>query len=209
MDIGGLVPFSLSDYPGQVAAVVFAQGCNFRCPFCHNGSLIPMEVSSDRLISERTMLNFLRQRRRHLDAVVVSGGEPTLQVDLVEFVKEVKTLGYLVKLDTNGSRPKIIKTLIESRLVDVIAMDIKAPIEIYHRLAGIRLPVEPICQSIHLIAHSGIRHEFRTTVVDPLLSKEDVLAIQKIIPLGSHYRLQEFRAKHAQSQALRDTEALD
>jgi len=203
MKIGGLVPFSLCDYPRHIAAVIFTQGCNFRCPFCHNGSLIPIEVSTDRLIPEKTIFDFLEKNRENLDAVVISGGEPTIQPDLMDFVHRVKALGYSIKLDTNGSRPNIIKTLLQLQLLDYIAMDIKAPFKIYDRLTGVRSPISQIRKSIDLIARSGIDHEFRTTAVNPLLSAEDVQAIQKIVPPGCRYRLQDFRPEHALDPELR------
>ncbi|MCP4709128.1 MAG: anaerobic ribonucleoside-triphosphate reductase activating protein [Planctomycetes bacterium] len=203
MNIGGLVPFSLCDYPGQVAAVIFTQGCNFRCPFCHNGSLIPIEPTAGQLIPEELIFDFLEKRRENLDAVVVSGGEPTIQSDLRDFLHRVKARGYSIKLDTNGSRPNILQELLQWRLIDYIAMDIKAPLEIYDRLTGVRPPIDQICRSIDLVARSGIDHEFRTTVVNSLLAAEDVQAIQKIVPPGSRYRLQDFRPEHALDPALR------
>lgn len=203
MKIGGLVPFSLCDYPGHIAAVIFTQGCNFRCPFCHNGYLIPIEVSIDQLVPERTIFDFLEKSRKNLDAVVVSGGEPTIQPDLMDFVHRIKALGYSIKLDTNGSRPNTIKTLLQLRLIDYIAMDIKAPFKIYDRLTDVRTPISQIRQSIDMIARPGIDHEFRTTVVNSLLSTEDVQAIQQIVPSGCRYRLQDFRPEHALDPALR------
>jgi len=203
MKIGGLVPFSLCDYPRYMAAVLFTQGCNFRCPFCHNGSLIPTKVSTNRLIPEKIVFDFLEKRRNYLDAVVMSGGEPTIQSDLTDFLHRVKALGYSIKLDTNGSRPSIIKTLLQLRLVDYIAMDIKAPFGIYDRLTGVRPPIKQIHQSIDLIASSGVDHEFRTTVVNSLLSAEDVQAIHKIVPPGCRYRLQDFHPEHVLDPALR------
>ena len=203
MKIGGLVPFSLCDYPGHIAAVIFTQGCNFRCPFCHNETLIPIGVSTDRLIPEKTIFDFLEKNRENLDTLVVSGGEPTIQSDLTMLLHRVKALGYSVKLDTNGSHPNIIKTLLQLQLIDYIAMDIKAPFSIYDRLTGVRSPISQIRQSIDLIAHSDIDHEFRTTVVNSLLTPEDLQAIKKIVPPGCRYRLQDFRPEHALDPALR------
>jgi len=205
MKMGGLIPLSLSDYPGHIAAVIFTQGCNFRCPFCHNGSLIPLEPKAGQLMPEQQLFDFLEKRRWQLDAVVVSGGEPTIQPDLTEFLQRIKALGYLVKLDTNGSRPSILEIQIQLRLIDYIAMDIKAPFKSYGRLTGMRSSISQIEQSIELIAQSGVDHEFRTTVVHSLLSDEDLQAIQKSVPSGSLCRLQDFQAENALDPTLRNS----
>ena len=203
MKIGGLNKFSLSDYPGHVAAVVFTQGCNFRCPFCHNGSLIASKVPDSSLIPEEKVFEFLQDRHNQLDGVVVTGGEPTIQPDLSAFIHRIKAMGFLVKLDTNGSQTKTLKKLLENNLIDHIAMDIKAPFAIYDRLTGMHTPVSQIKESIKLIARSGIAHEFRTTIVEPLLSPEDVLLIKKLVPTSSTHRLQKFRSEHALDPTLR------
>ena len=203
MKIGGLNKFSLSDYPGHVATVVFTQGCNFRCRFCHNGSLIPSNVPDSSLIPQEKVFEFLRDRSRQLDGVVLTGGEPTIQPDLSEFIHRIKAMDILVKLDTNGSQPEVLHRLLEEKLVDYIAMDIKAPLDIYNRLTGVQTPISRIKESIELIARSGIAHEFRTTVVKPLLSHQDLLSIQKLVPHGSRHRFQKFRPEHALAPALR------
>ncbi len=197
MKIGGLNKFSLSDYPGKVASVVFTQGCNFRCRFCHNGSLIPGNVPDSSLIPQEKVFEFLEDRSSQLDGVVITGGEPTIQPDLSAFIHRIKTMGFSVKLDTNGSRPKVLHKLLEEKLIDFMAMDIKAPLDIYDRLTGVQTPISRIEESIELIAGSGITHEFRTTVVKPLLSPQDLLSIRKLIPPGSTHRLQKFRPEHA------------
>jgi len=131
MKIGGLHKFSLSDYPGHVAAVVFTQGCNFRCPFCHNGSLIPSSVPDSSLIPQEKVFEFLEDRSSQLDGVVITGGEPTIQPDLPEFIHRIIAMDLLlVKLDTNGSRPEVLHRLLKEKLMDYIAMDIKAPLGI-------------------------------------------------------------------------------
>jgi len=201
--IGGLNSFSLSDFPGHVAAVVFTQGCNFRCPYCHNGSLIPMNPSTGELIPQEEILLFLEKRRTQINGVVVSGGEPTLQPDLSVFLHRVSSMGYHIKLDTNGSRPEALPELFMEGLVDFIAMDIKAPLELYDRLTGVCAPKEQLEESIKLIAQSGIDHEFRTTVVEPLLSERDLHAIQEMVPHGSRHRFQEFRPENALDPGLR------
>jgi len=202
--IGGLNSFSLSDFPGLVAAVVFTQGCNFRCPYCHNGSLIPMNPSTtSALIPQEEVFLFLEKRRSQLNGVVVSGGEPTLQPDLSEFFYRAGSMDYRIKLDTNGSHPEVLAELLMQGLVDFIAMDIKAPFTIYDRLTGVRAPIEQLEESIALIARSGINHEFRTTVVGPLLSESDLHAIQEMVPHGSRHRFQEFRPENALDPELR------
>ena len=206
MKIGGLNTFSLSDYPGKVAAVVFTQSCNFRCPYCHNGSLIPHYVSNDLLIPEEHFFEFLEYRRNQLDAVVVSGGEPTVHRDLPGFLHRIKDAGYAVKLDTNGSKSEMIKTILDNKLVDYIALDIKAPLNKYKQLVGypfVPNGIDSIKESIATIAQSGIEHEFRTTVVEALLSSEDMQKIRKLVPAGSKYRLQKFCPEHAFDPELR------
>ena len=203
MRIGGLNSFSLSDFPGHVAAVVFTQGCNFHCPYCHNGSLIPMDPKTGVLVPEEEVFRFLDMRRGQLNGVVVSGGEPTLQPDISLFLHRVRSMGYEIKLDTNGSRPEALAELIMEGLADFIAMDIKAPFALYDRLTGVCGPKEQLEESIALIAQSCIDHEFRTTVVEPLLSEDDLQAIQEIVPQGSRHRLQEFRPENALDPVLR------
>ena len=203
MKIGGLVPFSLSDYPGRVAAVVFTQGCNFRCPFCHNGQLIPANVTDNNLLSEEAVWRLLDSRRGGLQGVVVSGGEPTLHATLPEFLHRIRAMGYAIKLDTNGSRPALIRELLIDDLVDFVAMDIKAPLADYSRLAGVTVDVEAIRESIELIAQSGVQHEFRTTVVRALLSENDQRRIVEMVPRGSAHRFQPFRTENALAPWLR------
>ena len=217
MRIGGLNSFSLSDFPGHVAAVVFTQGCNFRCPYCHNGSLIPMDPptglsgrqtdlsgrQTDALIPLEEVFLFLEMRRGQLNGVVVSGGEPTLQPDISRFFHRVRSMDYKIKLDTNGSRPEVLAELLLEGLVDFIAMDIKAPFALYDRLTGVCAPKERLEESIALIAQSGIDHEFRTTVVEPLLSEDDLQVIQEMVPQGSRHHFQEFRPENALDPVLR------
>ncbi|MEK9139192.1 MAG: anaerobic ribonucleoside-triphosphate reductase activating protein [Bacteroidota bacterium] len=193
MKIGGVVPFSLCDYPGRMSVVVFTQGCNFRCPFCHNGSLIPADAPAESLPSELSVLEFLDRRRRQLDGVVVSGGEPTIQPDLLQFLRHIKRLGFLVKLDTNGSRPDVLSSVTEGGVVDFIAMDVKSPIEEYFDAVGVDIPADVLRESIGLIAKSCISHEFRTTLVPGLVSDDAIRRIRGVLPGGSPHRLQEFR----------------
>jgi pyruvate formate lyase activating enzyme len=201
MKIGGLQPVTASDFPGRMAAIVFTQGCNFHCPFCHNGSLLPMDA--DAMIGEDTVFVFLQKRQKLLDGVVISGGEPCLQDDLAGFCRQVREMGFAVKLDTNGSRPEVIKTLLDENCVDFIAMDIKAPLSRLPELTGTVSQGPQIRRSISLIAASGVDHLFRTTDVTPLLSSEDHRSIQELVPPGSLHVVQPFIAKNAMAQSLR------
>ncbi len=202
MKIGGFDPFTLSDYPGEIAAIVFTQGCNFRCPFCHNGSLIPADNLESNLIPQTKILSELKAKSKKLDALVISGGEPTLQPDLPDFIRSCKSMGFKIKLDTNGSRPDIIEKLIHDNLLDYIAMDIKAPLESYERLAGVKINTELIQQSITVIAQSGIPHQFRTTNVNSLLTQDDLDKIRTHIPQNSTYIIQDFKPDNVYNPVL-------
>jgi pyruvate formate lyase activating enzyme len=158
------------------------------------------------LIPEETFLGFLKARINRLDAIVVSGGEPCIQPDLPTFISQIKAMGFPVKLDTNGSRPHVLRRLLGGNLLDYIAMDVKAPLHMYDRLCGVHVPINRIKESIELISSSGMQHEFRTTVVEPLLSPADIRSIQKLVPVGSKHRLQGFRPEHALAPALRACE---
>jgi len=193
MIIGGMQACSLCDYPMRVATVVFTQGCNFRCPFCHNASLLSMTPPTP-AINEIDLLSCLQARHTLIDAVVVSGGEPTLHDDLPEFLEKLRALDLAIKLDTNGSRPAMLRELLQAKVVDFIAMDIKAPWEKYDALSGVRAPRDAIRASIACLAQSGIPHEFRTTMVRTFLSEEDIMTIRAMLPPGSTYRTQPFRA---------------
>jgi pyruvate formate lyase activating enzyme len=199
--IGGLQPVTASDFPGRMAAIVFIQGCNFHCPFCHNGSLLPMDA--DARIAEHDVWSFLQKRQKLLDGVVISGGEPSLQSDLAGFCRQVKDMGFAVKLDTNGSRPGVIKALLDGNYVDFIAMDIKAPLSRLPELTGTVSHAPQIRLSISLIAASGVDHLFRTTDVKPLLSSEDHRSIKELVPPGSLHVVQPFVAKNAMAASLR------
>ena len=191
MLIGGLQRFSLIDYPGKISAVVFTQGCNFRCPYCHNPELV--SFNREGLIEENYILSFLEERRGKIDGVVLTGGEPTLQSDLVDFLREIKNLGFLVKLDTNGSCPEIIEELLERKLLDYIAMDIKGSLENYSEIINVKVDIEKIKKSIDIIMHSGVSYEFRTTIVKSQLKRDDILKIGESIRSAELYVLQSFR----------------
>ena len=200
MKFGGLVRTSLSDFPGHVAAVLFTKGCNFRCPFCHNGGLLDTDGGA---LDERGVLAFLAARRRVLSGVVISVGEPTLQADLPELCRALKALGYAVKLDTNGSRPDVLERLLAEGLLDFVAMDVKAPASSYDRLTGVHAPMARLWESMNLIAASGLPHQFRTTFVEPLLTAADLEAIRAALPAGSPHVVNPFRPDLAFDPALR------
>ena len=191
MIIGGLQETSLIDFPGKVSCVCFVSGCNFRCPYCHNPDLVHHPEASS--LDENTFLAFIRERRGFLDGVVISGGEPTLQSDLPAFLSRIKREGFLIKLDTNGSHPPVIQDLMEQRLVDYVAMDIKTDPSLYPQL--IKNEIDPDCirSSVKLIMASGIAYEFRTTCVQPFVTAETVDAIGRLIQGSSLYVLQSFR----------------
>jgi len=203
MKIGGFNTFSLSDFPGKVAAIVFTQGCNFRCPYCHNAPLISCHEPKELLIPEKQFFEFLECRRNQLDAVVVSGGEPTIHRNLSEFLRRIKDMGFAVKLDTNGSNPEVLKGILENNLVDYIAMDIKAPLTNYEKLTDTVSSSGRIQESINIISKSGFDHEFRTTVVEALLTPEDMQEIRALVPAKSTYHLQKFYPEHAFDPKLR------
>ncbi len=192
MSIQGLQKLTLLDFPGRVACTVFLDGCNFRCPFCHNASLV-IEPGRQPAISEEELLTFLKKRQGVLDGVCVTGGEPLLWPGLAQLLKKLKQLGYLVKLDTNGSRPEQLRQLVEQQLVDYVAMDIKAAPENYARVAGVpQLDLVPIQQSVAFLKSGAVEHEFRTTVVCPLHTEQDFVQIGEWLRGEQRYFLQGF-----------------
>jgi pyruvate formate lyase activating enzyme len=197
MIFGGFQSVSLSDFPGRPAAILFAQGCNYRCPFCHNARLLPLH--SDWCFDDDTAMALLQRQHKLIDGVVFSGGEPTLQPDIVDVIRRVRNeLSLPVKLDTNGSHPEVLRTLLDAGLLDYIAMDVKAPWDCYPRLTGTPdCRVADVRESVCLIAASGVRYEFRTTVVPGLLTPEDVERIQAALPDGAVYKTQAFIEEHA------------
>lgn len=189
MNIGGFQKSSLIDYPGKISAIIFTQGCNFRCPYCHNAELVNPELFTEPLKVE-DILAHINSRRGLLDAVVISGGEPTLQTDIEELLRAIKKMGFFVKLDTNGSNPSVIKSLIAEKLIDYIAMDIKAPLERYQDVVKLNIDVTRIKESIEIIMNSSLDYEFRTTVAKNLLSESDIISIAKSIEGARKYALQ-------------------
>ena len=191
MKIAGLQKSSLVDYPSKIAAVVFTQGCNFRCGYCHNPDIL--EISKqNKCFDENFVLDFLKTRQNKLDAVVISGGEPTLQKDLETFILKLRSLNFLVKLDTNGTNPDIIKQLSEKNCLDYIAMDIKAPLNKYKNIVCTNTDTAKIQKSIDFIIHCGIEYEFRTTVVKSQLDFKDFENIGKTLTGAKRYYLQKF-----------------
>jgi len=193
LPIKGLQKLSLIDFSPYQSCVVFVGGCNFRCPYCQNPDLvIGFEEKPD--IPDNQVFELLKERKKWLDAVVITGGEPTIYPDLVDFVKKIKDMGYMVKLDTNGANPSILYKLMQQNMIDYIAMDIKAPLEKYEHAANSEVDKEKIQLSIDLIRDSGIDYEFRTTVVPDFFSEDDAHAIGKWLKHSKRYVLQQFRS---------------
>lgn len=189
MKIGGLQKFSLIDFPKHLSCILFTIGCNFRCPYCHNPELVD-ETSGE--ISMIQILEFLSNRKGKIEGVVITGGEPTMHDDLPSFITTIKNMGYMIKLDTNGTNPDMIKHLLEEKLLDYIAMDIKSPIDLYSKNVARAINSGAIRKSIKIIKLSKIDYEFRTTVVKSLLSEKDIEQIGKEISGAKKYYLQKF-----------------
>jgi pyruvate formate lyase activating enzyme len=191
MKIGGLQKVSLIDYPGLICATIFLQGCNFKCSYCHNPELVDPRFFQP-CFKENEVLDFLNTRKGKLDAVTITGGEPTIHDDLAPFVKQIKKMGFAVKLDTNGSQPQVIKALLDEKLLDFIAMDIKGPLEKYINIAGVPIASEKIKESVNIILKAELPHEFRTTIVQSQLTPNDIFKIATLISGASKYALQKF-----------------
>jgi len=193
MHIGGIQKNSLIDYPGKLSSVLFCSGCNFDCPYCHNPGLVGGHSSCPDELNTGAVYDFLDQRRGFLDGVVVSGGEPTLQPDLVDLCRRIKDLGFPVKLDTNGSRPRVLQGLIREGLVDYVAMDLKTDPVLYRAYIKPDCQPDPIVASVALIMDSGIDYEFRTTCVKPIVTPRTIENILELIKGARRYALQRFR----------------
>jgi pyruvate formate lyase activating enzyme len=200
MKIGGYIPLSLVDYPQRPAITVFTRGCNLRCPFCHNGGLVSLQEGE----CGKGVMEFLQQRRDRLDAVCVSGGEPTIQSDLDEFIREIRSLGYSVKLDTNGSKPQILQRLLSKDLLDYVAIDIKSSPTRYHLATGGRLDFDIVADTVEVVQDSGIAYELRTTAVPGIVDLEDVEVIAQILGPMKRYVLQQFRPRQTLDPAFQD-----
>ncbi|MBN1445225.1 MAG: anaerobic ribonucleoside-triphosphate reductase activating protein [Candidatus Omnitrophica bacterium] len=191
MKIGGLQKTSLIDFPGRISCIIFVQGCNLRCPFCHNPELVLPEKFMPPMDTAE-IISFLERRKKYLEGAVITGGEPCFDRDFPAFAKKVKEMGYLVKLDTNGTFPAVIKKAIEEKIVDYIAMDIKGPPAKYGAIAGVKVNIRDVEASIALIKNSGLKYEFRTTVVKDLLAPSDFEDIGGLIKGAGLYCLQKF-----------------
>lgn len=190
MEFKGHQKSSFIDYPDKICTVFFTGGCNFRCPYCHNSDLVHNKGEA---ITEDFVFDYLDKRKKMLDAVCISGGEPTLQKGLYDFIKKVKDKGYLVKLDTNGTDPDILKKLLADELVDYVAMDIKAPINKYNELTNTNVDINKITESIGIIKYANIDYEFRTTVCEELLTQKDILEIAEYLKGSKRYYIQNFK----------------
>ena len=194
MTIGGLQKVTLIDFPGRIAATVFLCGCNFRCPWCYTRELVlPEMVKLQPKIPEKKFFSFLKTRQGLLAGIVICGGEPTIHKDLPDFIEKIKKMGYLVKLDTNGSNPGMLKKMISDNLLDYVAMDIKVSKEKYAEAVKAKVKIEDIEKSIKLLKESNVDYEFRTTVVPTVHTKEDIVKIAKWLSPAKRYYLQNFR----------------
>jgi pyruvate formate lyase activating enzyme len=210
MIIGGLQKFSLLDYPGHLAAIIFTQGCNFRCHFCYNPMLVrpPDDLSyasastdtkdgaeaKDHRLSLSDLFVFLAARAGKLEGVVITGGEPTIHPDLPDFIRQIRELGFKIKLDTNGTNPEMLAGLISEKLVDYIAMDIKGSPKRYSEVAGVEVNLEKVKKSVKIIMKSGLAYEFRTTLVPGLVDKQDLKAMGELVKGAKKWYLQQFKS---------------
>ena len=189
MRIAGFQKLTLLDFPNNVACIIFTQGCNYKCPYCHNSGLVGHE--NDELIDEEEIFSYLKKRKGVIDGIVISGGEPTVQKDLEFFTKRVKDLGFKVKLDTNGSNPDVVERLLKANLLDYIAMDIKTTLPDYKEITGVNPNVKNLERSIKLIKESSIDHEFRTTIIKNIHDIDKIFKICKYVD-GDKMFLQNF-----------------
>ncbi len=197
MLISAIQPFTMIDYPEKISCIIFTAGCNFRCGYCHNSEFVlPEKIKQikDSFISEETLFNFLEKRRGWIEGVVVSGGEPTVMGDLPTFLKKIKDMGFLVKLDTNGNKPEILKYLIEQKIVDYVAMDLKTDLDHYLDLVGKCVRPEKIKESIDLLIGSDISYEFRSTLIKEVHTKPILDNMASLIDGACVLYLQQFRS---------------
>lgn len=192
MIIHGLNKTTLLDFPGHLAATVFFGGCNFRCPFCHNASLV-LNPKSQPVIPEEEFFSFLNKRKNILEGVCITGGEPTLMPDLECFIRKIKEYGLLVKLDTNGYRPEVIKDLVGKGIIDYVAMDIKSASDSYNEACGAMVDIEKIKESVEFLKENHVPYEFRTTIVKDLHSEEEIIKIGQWLEGADQYFLQNYK----------------
>lgn len=198
MLISGVQPFTMLDYPGKSAAIVFAAGCQMRCGFCHNPEFVLPEKIRElqpHFIPLSAVIRFLEERRGLLDGVVISGGEPTLAPDLADIIHSIRALGFLIKLDTNGARPDVIRNLLEKRLVNYVAMDIKTDPTEYHSLVGTKIEPTKLKESITLIKMSGVQYEFRSTLIKEYHTPQRLAAMREALTGAETWYLQNFRPR--------------
>ena len=196
MLISGVQKFTVLDYPNKLAAIIFTPGCNMRCGFCHNKEFVlPEEIKKLRpsFIPQDAVLNFLKSRIGKLDGLVISGGEPTMQPDLKEFIQEVRKMGFLIKLDTNGNLPDILKDLVNNKLVDYVAMDVKTMPEKYSELVGNMANPEKILESINFLKQGTVEYEFRTTIIDGVHTIDIIKEMAELLRNSDKLYLQQFR----------------
>ena len=191
MKISGLQKLSLVDYDGHIACTIFTPGCNFACPFCHN-SLLVTNIQENTFVKKEEIFSHLKKREGIIDAIVISGGEPTLQPDLVEFIKELRQMPISIKLDTNGTNLAVLKELVENNLIDYVAMDIKNSMEKYPQTIDREIEISKIKDTISYIMNSGIDYEFRTTLVKNFHTEKDIEDIGKLLKGAKKYCLQKF-----------------
>lgn len=203
MRIGGFQKLTLIDYPGKIATTVFTVGCSFRCPFCHNPELVLSSQFPPLNKLEKEFFEHLEKRKGKLEGVCITGGEPTIQPDIIEFIEKIKAMGYLVKLDTNGTQPEVLSRILAKGLVDFVAMDIKNSPDRYSETVGLTANVQKIKKSVSMIMQSGVDYEFRTTVIPGLHSEKDFEKIAKWIKGAKAYYLQEYRDGRILDEKLR------
>ena len=190
--IKGLQKTTLVDYPGKIACTIFLAGCNFKCGYCYNSDLV-FDTGKGPTIPDEELIEFLESRKNILEGVCITGGEPTLDKGLVTLIKKIKKLGYCVKLDTNGSNPEVIKELLEERLVDYIAMDIKASLDSYDEVTSVKVNKQNIKRSIEIIKNSQIEYEFRTTAIPDIINENEIKKILELIKGSKKYFIQQFK----------------
>ena len=203
MNIGGLQKLTLIDYPGKIAATVFLVGCNFRCPYCHNPELVNPELVEGQ-IKESDFWKFLDERTELLDGICITGGEPTIHLDLPKFIQNIKKRGFVVKLDTNGSNPEMLESLIKDDLVDFIAMDIKTSALKYNKVRA-KNKISEVRKSINIIKDSGKDYEFRTTVVPGIVDEKDIEEMAQWLKGAKKIALQQFRPEKVLNPSFKDT----
>jgi len=210
LEIKGFIETSLVDWDGKVVSVIFLPGCNFRCPYCQNMGLV-QHPEKYLTVPENKIFDYLESHRSFIDGICITGGEPTIHRNkgLTEFIRKIKTMGFLVKLDTNGSDPGYIKELVSHQLVDFIAMDVKAPLESYGRAVDVKVDTEAIKETIRFLLQGKIDYEFRTTVVPTITGIDEIEGIAKLIAGAGKYVLQQFEPDHCEDIQLKKLKPFD